>query len=513
MLPPKSILNVLTTLAILSTAANAAAFDTHQQGNRGLVHRHRQHQQARAASGGVQFLPRAGAAYNQTDHDTSASIEIGGEQTAAKTSAVATPTVATTSAVISTSATSTPVSSSVSSSPAVSVPVSTSSSVISSATLATSATSAVNPTVVVTSSQLVSSSSIASSSSSSLADSLTVASSTSSSTSSSSSSSTSDPVSTSVVSTVQTVTDTAANVIVTATPSTVRGAKTGSVVIKTATASSSASAAAASGGSSSGISGGTKIGIIVASVVGGVALGAFVLWTIIRKVKFKPTDKFAVSIFETRAGRTRIMLKCNIPRQQGRLVAIDLSPASDPFYEKTRRRFSLNSANSGSSADRQRRQFVEELDDEQYGQHVQHAQQYDMAGLPGANDTHGVPSHDFTAGAAPYYSHGQPAYEHQGYDDDAGYVDLRRGPSLINGQQTSPTTFAGVGAGGAGLPSMHGGGRAVSPINAYASEQHYANYSPPQDGLAREPSLGRPTRGDGPYAAAAPHFASPGSRY
>lgn len=212
---------------------------------------------------------------------------------------------------------------------------------------------------------------------------------------------------------------------------------------------------------------------------------------------------------------SRVILMCIVFCQQGRLVAIDLSPAADPFYEKTQRRFSGNSANSASSADRQRRQFVEELDNEQYGQHVQHAQQYDMAGLPGADDMHGVPSHDFTAGAAAYYPHHQQAaYEHQGYDDDAGYVDLRRGPSLTHGQQqTSPTTFAGVGAGGAGLPSMHGGGGAVSPINAYASEHQYANYSPPQDGLTREPSLGRPTRGDGPYAAAAPHFTSPGARY
>lgn len=190
---------------------------------------------------------------------------------------------------------------------------------------------------------------------------------------------------------------------------------------------------------------------------------------------------------------------------------LTFSPTTpDAFYEKTQHRHSGNSITSTSSADRQRRQFVDELDQEQYG----HAQQYDMAGLPVASGAAagyltGVPSHDFTAGVATSYPHQET------YDQDEGYADLRRGPSF-----NTTTTFAGVGAGGAGLPS-HGG--AVSPMHAAypagppgepyrddGSDQGY--HHAPAQGLAREPSLGRPTRGEGPYAAAT-HFAGSGPRY
>lgn len=176
---------------------------------------------------------------------------------------------------------------------------------------------------------------------------------------------------------------------------------------------------------------------------------------------------------------------------QGRMRPLDFSPTTpDAFYEKTQRR---HSGNSTSSADRQRMQFVDELEQEQYAL-PHHTEQYDMRAVGG------VPSHDFTAGVASSYPQ-QETYD----DSDDDYAQLQRGGSLTRGGGT----FAGIGAGGAGLPVVashtgYGGGQ----MEPYAD----GGYQSGGAGLMREPSLGRPTRGEGPYAAAT-HFAGSGARY
>lgn len=185
---------------------------------------------------------------------------------------------------------------------------------------------------------------------------------------------------------------------------------------------------------------------------------------------------------------------------------LDFSPTSpSAFYEKPYHR----RAGSTSSADRQRRAFVDELDHdddahEVYDHHV-HAQQYDLTGMEGGAALAGG------GGVASSYPH---AYDSE---EDDGYTTLHRGPSPLAG----PTTFAGIGAGGAGIP---GAAAAAAAANATSYQPQMDAASPssyrddgsegyhPSHGLAREPSLGRPTRGEGPYAAAT-HFAGSGPRY
>lgn len=172
---------------------------------------------------------------------------------------------------------------------------------------------------------------------------------------------------------------------------------------------------------------------------------------------------------------------------------LNFSPTSpDAFYEKT-----LNRHNSSSSADRQRRQFVDELDEEVYDHHV-HAQQYDMTGMEGgaALATGG--------GVASSYPH----HQESSYEGDEGYVDLRRGPSLTHG---TSQTFAGIGAGGASFPQAYPQHHQHRSPEMYHDDAGSDGYHGGAQPLAREPSLERPTRGEGPYAAA--QFAGAGARY
>lgn len=159
---------------------------------------------------------------------------------------------------------------------------------------------------------------------------------------------------------------------------------------------------------------------------------------------------------------------------------LSFSPTTPAYYEKT-----SSPRHSTSSADRQRMQFVDELEQEQYA--LPHHRAQDDA----------YPHHDFTAGPASSYPP-----QHEGYDSEDDYAPVQRGGSLNRGQ-----TFAGIGAGGAGMPMVaapQGGYHtAHQQVDGYADEAYGA------PGLMREPSLGRPTRGEGPYAAAT-QFASTG---
>ncbi|WVQ96639.1 hypothetical protein IAU59_003744 [Kwoniella sp. CBS 9459] len=249
----------------------------------------------------------------------------------------------------------------------------------------------------------------------------------------------------------------------------------------THTASSTAESAE-SEKKSSGISKTALIAIIVvASVVGLVAIG----WTLFRKWKLRPSNRF-----------------------DKRMNPIDFSPHNDniddDFFEKTLQRTASN-----SSASRQRQELVAELDD--------------------PNHVPGVPPHDFTAGTAgigagvgagynmynadPYahaeqyeydqsYQHPHQQYDHQyppsAYTQDPqgyatytgaptqdqpltdGYADLQRGGSI-----------------GSGSGHGHGHGQAVShDQGVYPGELTFPT--------ADQYGLGRPTGGaEGPYAQAA----------
>ena len=190
---------------------------------------------------------------------------------------------------------------------------------------------------------------------------------------------------------------------------------------------------------------------------------------------------------------------------------LDFSPNAgmpDPFLEKTRNRFSNSSV---SSADRQRRQFVSELDAAEQEKYAYETQ---------PNYLHGVPSHDFTAPvsgggvASSHYASGGPAdYDPYGYPPHGGaaqqhdysahadetvggngYADLRRGPSTVG------TNFAGMGAGPGGLAAASAAPPVPPMPHQHAAEMGYDH----QETLYSDnPSnLGRPTQGEGPYFAA-----------
>ncbi|WVN85140.1 uncharacterized protein L203_100282 [Cryptococcus depauperatus CBS 7841] len=267
-------------------------------------------------------------------------------------------------------------------------------------------------------------------------------------------------------------------------------------------ASSTASSAADKdhGKSSSGLSKSALIAIIVvASVVGLVAIG----WTAFRKWKLRPSNRF-----------------------DSKMQPIDFSPQKDggmddDFFEKT-----LQRSASQNSTNRQRQELVAQLDD--------------------PNHVPGVPTHDFTAGAAVgagvgaygyqdqyaeeqqyeydqynQYAHG---YEHayppqpshvapHGYDYSPdiqnpavamtshpdGYADLQRGPS--NGSGSDPAQAYTTGSG-------------ENVVNANVSHaysepgQAIEHETAPQPQLqfpsAEQYTLSRPTQGaEGLYAQAA----------
>jgi len=139
--------------------------------------------------------------------------------------------------------------------------------------------------------------------------------------------------------------------------------------------SSTATAAASKDSNeSSGLPKGALIAIIViASIIGAAVIG----FTLFRKWKLRPSNRF-----------------------DARMKPIDFSPNNDrdmgdDFIEKT-----LQRSASVTSADRQRQQFVADLDHD--GTHAHNN-----------SLTAGIPDHDFTAGAA-----GAGTYHHNQYDPD-----------------------------------------------------------------------------------------------
>nr|XP_019012875.1 uncharacterized protein I206_02371 [Kwoniella pini CBS 10737]OCF51656.1 hypothetical protein I206_02371 [Kwoniella pini CBS 10737] len=281
-------------------------------------------------------------------------------------------------------------------------------------------------------------------------------------------------------------TEAAPSTIVPVTTSAVPSTTVHSTVVLVTTASrsqtthkaSSTAESAVSEKKSSGLSKTALIAIIVvASVVGAAGIG----WTLFRKWKLRPSNRF-----------------------DRKLNPIDFSPnngdMNDDFFEKT-----LQRSASNSSASRQRRELVAELDD--------------------PNNVAGVPQHDFTAGTAgvgagyaiynqdPYahaeqydyeaaYQHQQPlqgydqhqyppqvmTQDHQGYagyqgapTQDDGYADLQRGNSIGSGS-------------GHGHQQQYQHGQDHQQV--YPGELQFPS--------ADQYGLGRPTGGaEGPYAQAA----------
>lgn len=285
---------------------------------------------------------------------------------------------------------------------------------------------------------------------------------------------------------------------------------------RTAAASASVSAAASTGeeGSKGGLS---KTALIAIIVVASVVVGALAIWTIIRKWKLGPSKKFDVSPGVAQDGSLLGVLADLIliaVHLQERMQPLDFSPNAgmpDPFLEKTRNRFSNSSV---SSADRQRRQFVSELDAAEQEKYAYETQ---------PNYLHGVPSHDFTAAptggvASSHYAQGGPAdYDPYGYPPHGGvgapqhdysahadetvggngYADLRRGPSTVG------TNFAGMGAGPGGLAAASNSPPVPPMPQGY---EHANDYEHEETLYSDNPgSLGRPTQGEGPYAASRAH--------
>lgn len=171
--------------------------------------------------------------------------------------------------------------------------------------------------------------------------------------------------------------------------------------------------------------------------------------------------------------------------------------ADAAYYEKTRR----------TSADYQREQFVQELDAEQ--------QDFSHNGYPAALQT--IPNHEFTAatgGAASSEYTYPPGSGYFDPDSYAGDYPPANGADLSRNQTVIGPNRAGAGA---YQPDM------ATPFYAgHQDDSYYANDSQERlydgsghghgsgmdhgmisPGLMREPSLGRPTRGEGPYAEAA----------
>ncbi|WVF69137.1 hypothetical protein IAT40_003911 [Kwoniella sp. CBS 6097] len=225
--------------------------------------------------------------------------------------------------------------------------------------------------------------------------------------------------------------------------------------------------------------------IVVASVVGLAAIG----WTLFRKWKLRPSNRF-----------------------DKRMNPIDFSPHNDnmddDFFEKTLQRTASN-----SSASRQRQELVAELDDPSH--------------VPG------VPPHDFTAGSAgvgagvgagynmynadPYaYAeqyeydqtyqqhphHGQGQYDHQyppsaHTQDPQGYATYNGAPTQDQPLNEGYADLQRGGSIGSGSGHGHGHGQAVShDQGVYPGELTFPT--------ADQYGLGRPTGGaEGPYAQAA----------
>lgn len=191
--------------------------------------------------------------------------------------------------------------------------------------------------------------------------------------------------------------------------------------------------------------------IIVASVIGLAGAG----WTAFRKWKLKPSNRF-----------------------DQRMKPIDFSPHSDivndDFLEKT-----LHRTESHTTADRQRQQFMSELED--------------------PNHIAGIPEHDFTAGAVNAAGHGaynnydlDPYTRAEEYEYDPSYNQYPYTPSREHSTQEAPHNdgYADLQRGNSlGSGSGHGHSQPYPIQEAFPSPDNY---------------LGRPTGGsDGPYAQAA----------
>lgn len=207
--------------------------------------------------------------------------------------------------------------------------------------------------------------------------------------------------------------------------------------------------------------------IVVASVVGAAAIG----WTTFRKWKLRPSNRF-----------------------DRKLKPIDFSPHNDglgdDFLEKTMQR-----SPSNASLDRQRQQFVVDLETE-------------------PNHVPGIPEHDFTAGsnatgyvAAPYNQdvyNADPFAHAQAYDYDQGYyVQQRHQYEAQHGcsEHDYPTQDQHAHEGYADLQRGNsvGSGSGSGHGHGHGCQQ----YVQPSDFPNPNTYLGRPTGGgDGPYAQA-----------
>ncbi|WWC62710.1 uncharacterized protein I303_105307 [Kwoniella dejecticola CBS 10117] len=219
--------------------------------------------------------------------------------------------------------------------------------------------------------------------------------------------------------------------------------------------------------------------IVVASVVGAAGIG----WTLFRKWKLRPSNRF-----------------------DRKLNPIDFSPnngdMNDDFFEKTLQRTASN-----SSASRQRRELVAELDD--------------------PSNVAGVPQHDFTAGTAGVgagyamynqdpYAHAEQydyeaAYQHQHQQAHQGYDQHQYPPQAMTQDHQGYAGYQGAPTQDDGYADLQRG----NSIGSGSGHGHQQQYQHGQDhqqvypGELQFPSadqygLGRPTGGaEGPYAQAA----------
>ncbi|ORX37320.1 hypothetical protein BD324DRAFT_650920 [Kockovaella imperatae] len=205
--------------------------------------------------------------------------------------------------------------------------------------------------------------------------------------------------------------------------------------------------------------------IVVASVLVLVALA----WTAFRKWKLRPSRRF-----------------------DSKMAPVDFSPnglgGNDDFLEKT-----LHRSASSSSLDRQRQQFIADLDRD------------------GPDYVEGVPQHDFTAGASGMqydsnmYNH-DPFAHSAAYDYDTSYYHQAHQPIA----PLPPAAVAEYGSHdyptqdpGEGYSDLHRGNSGSSHGSHHGSQGSGRQQAVrPSDFPTPGQYLGRPTEGDGPYAQA-----------
>ncbi|CAE6396754.1 unnamed protein product [Rhizoctonia solani] len=205
--------------------------------------------------------------------------------------------------------------------------------------------------------------------------------------------------------------------------------------------------------------------VVVASCIGG-AIG---IWTVIRKWKLSPSEKF-----------------------DDRMQPIDWAPppngvTEDAIEEKSKHRRAGSGASHGSftsgGVGQSEQGHGAKYADSQHG-HAYGAQPQDFP-----------PPHDFTAGATQPGGYGQ-YYGGQQYAAGPGYADLQRGPSV------SESTYSHGASVSRGLSYSRGHGAydsqsgPVPPMpNPYGGEYGYEDYNHPPAG--QQP----PAQGQAPYRA------------